>query len=141
MESVNVRDIKKARLERHWSQEQVAEMSGLSVRTIQRIESGEKAGLESLKALAAVFEINLVDFDKKEEDSQIEKEELLLKKRKGFFKLLAIAGLSLSSILILAISNSEMWMLLFYFGITWAIILGINAYETFDLFGENKNKK
>ncbi len=34
-------------------------MSGLNVRTIQRIESGHKASVESLKCLAAVFEVNL----------------------------------------------------------------------------------
>ncbi len=34
-------------------------MSGLSLRTIQRIESGNKASLESLKSLAAVFEIDI----------------------------------------------------------------------------------
>lgn len=33
--------------------------AGLSVRTIQRIEGGQKAGLESLKCLAAVFETNV----------------------------------------------------------------------------------
>ena len=138
MESISLKDIKKARLERHWSQEQVAEMSGLSVRTIQRIERGENAGLESLKALAAVFEINLVDFDKKKEEAQAEKEEKRLKKRKDFFKLLAVAVLSLSPIFIMAISNSEMWMVLFYLGITWAIILGIKGYEMVDPFGEKE---
>lgn len=51
--------IKKLRLQRSWSQEQLAEVSGLSVRTIQRIEKGQQAGLESLKALASVFEINV----------------------------------------------------------------------------------
>jgi transcriptional regulator with XRE-family HTH domain len=36
--------------------EQLAAFTGLSVRTIQRIEQGQRPGLESLKALAAVFE-------------------------------------------------------------------------------------
>lgn len=51
--------VRKLRLERGWTQEQLAEMSGLNVRTIQRIERGHKAGLESLKSLAAVFEIDV----------------------------------------------------------------------------------
>lgn len=34
-------------------------MSGLSVRTIQRIESGHSASLESLKCLAAVLEVDI----------------------------------------------------------------------------------
>ena len=48
--------IQKMRLQRGWSQEQLAEVSGLSVRTIQRLERGQTASVESLKALASVFE-------------------------------------------------------------------------------------
>lgn len=51
--------IKQRRLDRGWSQEELARMSGLSTRTIQRIEGGQKAGLESLKCLAAVFETSI----------------------------------------------------------------------------------
>ena len=51
--------IQKRRLEKGWSQEQLARHSGLSTRTIQRIEGGQKAGLESLKCLAAVFETSI----------------------------------------------------------------------------------
>jgi transcriptional regulator with XRE-family HTH domain len=50
--------IQKLRLQRGWSQQQLAELSGLSVRTIQRIEQGQTASIESLKSLAAVFEID-----------------------------------------------------------------------------------
>ena len=51
--------IKKLRIQRGWSQEHLSQVSGLSVRTIQRIERGQKAGLESLKSLAAVFEVDI----------------------------------------------------------------------------------
>ena len=50
--------VQKLRLQRGWSQEQLAELSGLSVRTIQRIERGLPASNESLKSLASVFEID-----------------------------------------------------------------------------------
>jgi transcriptional regulator with XRE-family HTH domain len=50
--------IQKLRLQRGWSQERLAELSGLSVRTVQRLERGQPGSLESLKALAAVFEID-----------------------------------------------------------------------------------
>ncbi|MFT6338402.1 MAG: transcriptional regulator with XRE-family HTH domain [Halioglobus sp.] len=85
----NLRDIKKMRLERHWSQDQLAEMSGLSIRTIQRIENGENAGLESLKSLRAFFEINIADSDKTNEIEQIRKEEYV-QNVKGFYKLLLL---------------------------------------------------
>jgi transcriptional regulator with XRE-family HTH domain len=51
--------IQKLRLQRGWSQEQLGEISGLSPRTIQRLERGQPASLESLKALASAFEIDL----------------------------------------------------------------------------------
>lgn len=50
--------IQKLRLKRGWSQQQLAEASGLSVRTVQRIEAGEAASTETLKSLAAVFEVH-----------------------------------------------------------------------------------
>lgn len=51
-------NIQKLRLQRGWSQQQLAELSGLSTRTIQRIENGQPASAESLKSLASVFEID-----------------------------------------------------------------------------------
>ena len=47
--------VRKLRLQRGWSQEHLADMTGLSTRTIQRIERGEKPGLESLRLLADVL--------------------------------------------------------------------------------------
>ncbi len=51
--------LKELRIGRHLSQEQLAQMSGLNVRTIQRIESGHKASVESLKCIAAVLEVDI----------------------------------------------------------------------------------
>ena len=53
--------VRKLRLQRGWSQEDLAQLSGLSVRTIQRIERGKRGGLESLKCLAAVFETDVTN--------------------------------------------------------------------------------
>ncbi|WP_461494647.1 2TM domain-containing protein [Pyruvatibacter sp.] len=58
MERVQVL-IRKLRIDKGWSQETLAEVSGLSVRTIQRLERGDKASLETLTALAAVFEVDV----------------------------------------------------------------------------------
>lgn len=44
------------RIRHGWTHEQLAEHAGLSVRTIQRLESGAPATLETPKCLAAVFE-------------------------------------------------------------------------------------
>jgi len=47
--------IKRWREERHWSQEHLAELAGIGLRTIQRVENGEPASRESVMALAAAF--------------------------------------------------------------------------------------
>ena len=141
--TTNLRDIKKMRLERHWSQEQLAEMSGLSIRTIQRIENGENAGLESLKSLAAVFDTNIADSDKKEEEEQIRKEEEYVQNVKGFYKLLFFARINLIIFLWIAIndSDSEGWFLFLYMLIFWGIFIGVYSLNYFDFFGEKWKRK
>lgn len=56
--------IQKLRLHRGWSQQQLADLSGLSVRTVQRLEQGQSASVESLKSLAAVFEIDFSELQR-----------------------------------------------------------------------------
>ncbi len=51
--------LKQLRIARHLSQEQLAQMSGLNVRTIQRIESGDNASIESLKCLASALKVDI----------------------------------------------------------------------------------
>ncbi len=55
--NVNSARLRELRASRHWSQEQLANLSGLNLRTIQRLESGAKISTESLRALASVFEV------------------------------------------------------------------------------------
>ena len=54
---INSKRLRELRSARQWSQEQLAQLSGLNLRTIQRLESGAKISTESLRALAAVFEV------------------------------------------------------------------------------------
>lgn len=51
--------VKELRMEKAWTQAQLAEFSGLSLRTIQRIEKGHAATAESAKCLAAVFQVDV----------------------------------------------------------------------------------
>src|SRR5690349_22309244 len=46
---------------RKWSQEQLAEISGLNVRTIQRVEQGASASFDTRRALASAFEFEDID--------------------------------------------------------------------------------
>ena len=55
-------DSSKVRAERErraWSQEQLAEVAGVSLRTVQRVETSGSAAFETAKALAAVFEVEV----------------------------------------------------------------------------------
>ncbi|GGW95737.1 helix-turn-helix domain-containing protein [Alteromonas halophila] len=53
---INAEKLKQLRDQRCWSQQQLADVSGLSLRTVQRIEARAVASQESVKCLAAVFE-------------------------------------------------------------------------------------
>lgn len=53
--------IKIFREARQWSQEQLAEISGLNVRTVQRVEQGVAASVHTRRALAAAFGAEDVD--------------------------------------------------------------------------------
>ena len=131
--TITLADIKKLRLERHWSQEQLAEMSGLSTRTIQRIESGQNADFETLKSLASVFEINLSSLNKKEEEEQLRIEENRNEDVKGLYKFIALAAFSLILTFFISFNDSN-WML---FGVTflsWLVIIGVYSINTFDIF-------
>jgi transcriptional regulator with XRE-family HTH domain len=55
--------IRQLRLEKGWSQEQLASIAGLSTRTVQRLENGEQASLETLTAIAAALELQIGDLN------------------------------------------------------------------------------
>jgi transcriptional regulator with XRE-family HTH domain len=52
--------VRSERERRAWSQEQLASVSGLSLRTVQRIEKNGSASFESLRSLAAVLELDVM---------------------------------------------------------------------------------
>ncbi len=58
---INKELVKSLRIKQAWSQEQLAEVSGLSLRTIQRIEKDGKCSLESIRSLCSVLDLNPVD--------------------------------------------------------------------------------
>lgn len=54
---LNSATIREIRIDRGWTQQQFADISSLSLRTIQRVESQGLGSLETSKSLAAAFEI------------------------------------------------------------------------------------
>lgn len=55
---VNGEKVRKWRDERCWSQEQLAEIADMSLRTIQRIEAGGGASRETVMSLATAFNVD-----------------------------------------------------------------------------------
>ncbi len=58
--NTDAKKIKRWREERSWSQDHLAEAAGLSLRTVQRIENGESASRDSVMALAAAFNVDVI---------------------------------------------------------------------------------
>ncbi|HEY1531154.1 MAG TPA: helix-turn-helix transcriptional regulator [Galbitalea sp.] len=59
------------RLERGWTQEKLATESGLGVRTIQRIEAGKDASLETISLIADSFGVPMHDLFVRIEDENL----------------------------------------------------------------------
>jgi DNA-binding XRE family transcriptional regulator len=69
-----------------WSQDELATATGLNLRTIQRIENEASVSLQSKKALASVFDINIHDLDYEEivKMKQYEYKTLEIENKEGF---------------------------------------------------------
>jgi len=52
--------IKRWRQERQWSQEHMAHLAGIGLRTLQRVENGGTASSETLRALAAAYDVDVM---------------------------------------------------------------------------------
>ncbi|MBA6231328.1 MULTISPECIES: DUF4177 domain-containing protein [unclassified Colwellia] len=93
------------RNKKSWSQDELAIATGLNLRTIQRIENEASVSLQSKKALASVFDINIHDLDYEEivQMKQYEYKTLEIENKEGF-----LAGIKKSKLPDLAeIFNQE----------------------------------
>ena len=52
--------IRRWREERYWSQEHLADIAGIGLRTLQRLEDGQQASRESVIAVAAAFGVEAI---------------------------------------------------------------------------------
>ena len=144
--------VQKLRLQRGWSQQQLAELSGLNVRTIQRIEKGQEPSVESLKSLAAVFNLDFSTLKEQGMDNVISEtqsaEEILafnqVRKLKGFYFHLAQYVLTVALLTVInALTTPNRWW------VQWVIMgWGIGVFfhwlqisERFGLFGSKWEKE
>lgn len=143
--------VRKLRLQRGWSQEQLAQMSGLSIRTIQRIERGQKAGLESMKSLAAVFETdfsNLTqEIDMNPPETITSEEQMALeyvRELKGFYAHFISYVLVTIFLFIINYLTSPGYIWAWWPALGWGIGIAAHAitvYKEFNLFGPEWEKK
>ncbi len=148
--------VRKLRLERGLSQEQLASMAGVSVRALQRIERGANASAETLKCLAAVLETDFSALRQEQdmttaantplpslpEDEQQAME--YVRDIRSFYihalqYVVVIAGLAAIN---LFTSPGYLWFLWAAFG--WGIGLavhGLSVFEIVNLFGGSWEKQ
>ncbi len=138
--------VRKLRLQRAWSQETLAEVSGLSVRTIQRVERGADPSLETRAALAAAFDVDANIFAKEADMSQPAMQTLSDTERdaleyvrdiKGFYSHLFTYGLVITGLFVLWLfqSTSYPWFLWPMFGWGMGVFAhGLSVFEFFKLF-------
>jgi transcriptional regulator with XRE-family HTH domain len=144
--------VQKLRLQRGWSQQQLAELSGLNVRTIQRIEKGQEPSVESLKSLAAVFNVDFSTLKEQGMENVINEsqsaEEILafnqVRKLKGFYIHLAQYVLVVALLAVInALTTPNHWW------VQWVVMgWGVGVFfhwlqisERFGLFGSKWEKE
>lgn len=154
--------IRKLRLEKGLSQEQLADMAGISTRTLQRIERGAAASPETLKCLAAVLEVNFADLRKdqtmttptpktlptdpilpvlpNEEREAME----YVRDIRSFYVHAIQYALIMTGLTLLNLWTSPGFLWVIYPAIGWGIGLivhGLSVFEVFDLFGRDWEKR
>ena len=131
--------VREKRLEKGWSQSQLAEFCGLSLRTIQRIEKGSEPTMESLKALASVFECTISELSPDEDINEsllTEEESRAYNKVKEEKRFLLDLITFLVVVPLICLSNylfapDKIWGGLTALG--WGTWLAIDAFRTFDM--------
>lgn len=64
---LNVQKLKQLRESKAWSQAQLADVAGISLRTVQRIEKSGVASSESVMSICSAYDIQTNDLIEKEE--------------------------------------------------------------------------
>lgn len=151
--------VRKLRLDKGLSQEQLAEMSGISTRTLQRIERGGKASPETLKCIAAVLETDFATL-REDQDMQTlnssdqvvfpeltedEKEAMeYVRDIKGFYVHLTQYGAMMVILLIINLLTSPGYLWVIWPALGWGIGVaahGLNVFEVVDFFGRDWERR
>lgn len=144
--------IRKLRQERGWSQEQLSEMTDLSVRTIQRIEGGLNPSMETLRAIAGAFDTDVASLTTQAPDTEstslrsVEEDQAIayVQNIKGFYRHLGIYLAVISFLVVVNIIKSPQHLWVIWPAIGWGIGLALHGLRTFwrfKLFGSDWEKR
>ena len=144
-------NVRKLRLQRNWSQEQLALLSGLSIRTIQRIERGQAPGLESAKSLAAVFDVHVDtlpkenDMTQEDQPDQTEQQAMeYVRDIKGFYSHAIKYVVVISLLFVINFATDARYIWAWWAMLGWGIGLlshGLNVFEVFNFFSPSWEKR
>ena len=125
--------LRSIRLNKGWSQEQLAEISGLSVRTVQRIEQGHKPGLETVRSLASALDVDvplLRNETTQDQPDETQEKKAVRKRRKrllGYKIHLAVYGYTMLALLILnAITYDGAWWVIWP-ALGWGLAVALHG--------------
>lgn len=146
--------VRKLRLQRGWSQDQLAQLSGLSIRTIQRIERGQTPGLDSLKSLAAVFDVHVTelqmenDMTQENQTTQLDEAEQkaieYVRDIKGFYSHVIKYVVVISILFIINFTTDRSYIWAWWPMLGWGIGVlshGLNVFEVFHFFSPAWEKR
>ena len=128
--------VRKLRLKRAWTQSQLGEMAGVTTRTIQRIEQGHRPSMETCKALASVFEVDLSlllpEDEQMQNETELKADEqlalLYAKRMKEFYEFL-ITYVILGAIFLVVFHGQAMVYIIFAGLGVGLIVQGLIAFE------------
>jgi len=148
--------IRKLRLDKGYSQEQLAGMAGISTRTLQRIERGANASPETLKCIASVLETEFVDLRKEPDmpaanpaplpDLENSEREALeyVRDIKAFYTHALQYGVVMVGLFVLNLFTSPDYFWVIWPALGWGIGLathGLSVFEVIDIFGTDWEKR
>ncbi len=146
--------VRKLRLERGLSQEQLASMAGVSVRTLQRIERGATPSAETLKCLAAVLDTDFSTLRKEHDMTAASDTPNLSEEEQNAMEYIRdIRGFYIHAvqyvviIAVLAVINlvtypDYLWFL--WAALGWGIgvaVHGLSVFEIVNLFGDEWERR
>ena len=148
--------VRKLRIEKGLSQEQLAHMAGISTRTLQRIERGANASPETLKCIASALDTDFSDL-RKEQDmpsasngilpelSSGEQEAMeYVRDIRSFYMNLIQYAVVITALAVLNLLTSPGYLWFLWVAAGWGIGVvghGLSVFEIINPFGDDWEKR